>query len=208
MNSARIWIPVFAVFGAHAVWAQAGEFWVNGGGSVLANGGLEAPPPSGGPGAVHLGNGFRFGFRYTLNSAGHFAHEIQYGYVRTTFTDTTGTILPDSVHAGTAIHQAGYNVVYYMRETREEVKSRVFATAGFHVNDYVLPGGAIPQGSSVKPGANVGVGFKYRLSPLVGFRMDFRQYVSGKPDWSGVLVNPRGGLIYQTEITAGFGVVF
>jgi len=191
-----------------AVWAQSGELWLSGGASLLANGNIGSPSPDGPSSDVHLGNGFRVGFRFDLNSAGHIGHEILYAYNRTNFADNTGTILPNVGSAGTAIHQAGYNLLYYRRATKEESRVRPFATAGFQVSDFVLPASSEPQqGSSVRPGVNVGGGVKVRLSPLFGFRLDVREYITAKPSWSDLLLNQRGPL-WQTEISAGFGVNF
>jgi hypothetical protein len=48
---------------------------------------------------------------------------------------------------------------------------------------------------------------KVRLSPLFAFRLDLREYLTGKPSWTQVAVTQRG-LLSQTEISAGFGVTF
>ncbi|HXP86082.1 MAG TPA: outer membrane beta-barrel protein [Bryobacteraceae bacterium] len=188
--------------------AQSGELWLSGGASLLANGAIGSPSPDGSSSDVQLGNGFRVGFRYGFNSAGHIGHEIQYMYNRTDFIDNTGMILPEVGSAGTAIHQAGYNLLYYKRAAKEESRIRPFATVGFHLSDFVLPPSAGPQqGSSVRPGGNFGGGVKVKISPLFAVRVDVREYVNGKPDWSGLLVH-QGGALFQTEVSAGFGVYF
>jgi len=187
--------------------AQSGEFWIGAGGSILANPDIGTTAPDGVPSDVQLAHGFRINFRYAFNSSGHFGHELQYAYNRTSFTDNQGDILGDVGGAGTAIHQFGYNLLYYVHETKENMKVRPFVTAGFHLSDFVLPGSGVLQGSSVKPGGNLGAGVKVRLSPLFGFRFDVREYMTGKPGWGGLLTN-RTGLLYQTEISAALGVLF
>jgi hypothetical protein len=187
--------------------AQSGEFWLGAGASIFANTNIGTPVPGGQPDDVQLGNGFRLNSRYAFNTSGHFGHELQYAYNRTTLTDNTGAILGDTGSAGTAIHQFGYNLLYYTRATKEDHKIRPFVTGGFHLSDFVLPGSGSPQGSSVKPGGSIGGGVKIRLSPLFGLRFDAREYFTGKPGWGGLLTN-RGGLLYQTEVSAALGVLF
>jgi hypothetical protein len=197
---------LFALSGALS--AQSGELWFSGGASILANRNIGSPSSDGQPSDVQLGDGFRLGVRFGFNSAGHIGHEIQYMYNRTNFVDNTGTILPDTGSAGTAIHQAGYNLLYYLRTSKEEPKVRPFGTVGFHLSDFVLPAVSGPQqGSSVRPGGNLGAGVKVRISPLFALRLDLREYITGKPNWTGLLVKQRG-LLYQTEVSAGFGVYF
>lgn len=197
------------VLSTSALFAQSGELWFSGGASLLAPKNIGSPSPDGDQSDIRLGDGFRFGFRYDLNSAGHIGHEIQYAYNRTDLTDNTGAILGDAGSAGVAIHQAGYNVLYYLHETREALKVRPFLTAGVHFSDFVLPGSGGPQGSSVKFGGNFGGGVKVRLSPLFAFRADVREYMTGKPSWDQLAVTHSGiGLLFQTELSAGFGVIF
>lgn len=204
---AKSYLPIVFIAAAGTLWAQSEEAWLSGGASVLANKNIGSPYSEGQTSDVQMSSGFRVGIRLDYNSAGHIGHEVQYAYNRTNFTDNTGTILPEAGSAGMAIHQFGYNVLYYARATREESKVRGFATAGFHLSDFVLPSSAGIAGSSVRPGGNVGGGLKIRLSPLFGFRFDVREYVTGKPNWNGLLVDRRGPLS-QTEISAGLGVYF
>jgi hypothetical protein len=105
--------------------------------------------------------------------------------------DNTGAILGDAGSAGTAIHQGGYNLLYYFPATKEGLKMRPFVTGGVHFNDFVLPGSAALQGSSVKAGFNGGAGVKVKISTLFALRFDVRQYETGKPNW-GVLANQHG----------------
>jgi hypothetical protein len=187
--------------------AQSGEFWLSAGGSILANKDIGSPFPAGSASDTQLANGFRIGFRYTFNSAGHLGHEIQYAYNRTSLMDNTGVVFGAPGSAGMAIHQAGYNLLYYFPATKEGMKVRPFVTGGVHVSDFALPGSALSPGSSYRAGGNLGAGVKVRLSPLFAVRLDVREYVTGKPNWNGLLVN-QGAALFQTEISAGFGVYF
>jgi hypothetical protein len=187
--------------------AQSGGLWFSGGVSILSNHQLGSLSPDGKPADVLLFNGHRVGIRFGFNSAGHIGHEIQYAYNRTDLGDNTGLILADAPRVGMAIHQSGYNFLYYFTAIKEESNIRPFLTGGVHFSDFVLPGTATPQGSSVKAGFNYGVGVKVRISTLFGLRLDFRQYETGKPSWGGLLVN-QSGLLHQTEASAGFGIYF
>jgi hypothetical protein len=202
------YLPVLIVFASSALRAQSGELWFSGGASILSGHQLGSPSSDGKPADVLLFNGYRFGLRFAFNSAGHFGHEIQYAYNRTDLRDNTGLILADAPSAGTAIHQGGYNLLYYFPANKEGSKTRPFVTGGFQLSDFVLPAASAPQqGSSVRAGGNVGAGVKVRISPLFALRVDLREYFTGKPNWNGLLVNQKG-LLYQTEISTGFGVCF
>jgi hypothetical protein len=200
-------LPLLLLSYSGELWAQSGEFWLSGGASILLNRDAGSPLSDGNTSDVQLGDGFRVGFRFTFNSAGHLGHEILYAYNRTNLTDNTGAILGDVGSAGTAIHQAGYNLLYYFPSAKEGLKVRPFVTGGFHLSDFVLPGSGSLQGNSVRPGFNGGVGVKVRISPLFAVRFDLREYVTGMPNWSDVLVR-HGGILSQTEASAGFGVYF
>jgi hypothetical protein len=187
--------------------AQSGELWFSGGASILANRNIGSPFPDGQPGDVRLADGFRVGLRFAFNSSGHIGHEIQYAYNRTNVMDVTGAVLGDTGSAGMAIHQGGYNLLYYFRAMSEDLKVRPFITGGVHVSDSVLPGSAALTRTSFKAGFNAGAGVKVRISTLFALRFDLRQYETGKPNWGGVLVN-QGGLLHQTEASAGIGIYF
>jgi hypothetical protein len=207
MSKYLLLLPILMTVASGTLWAQSNEIWFNGGASILENTNIGSPNADGASGDVHLGSGFRFGVRFDFNSTGHIGHEFQYAYNRTYFTDSTGMILPDPGTKGMAIHQFGYNVLYYVRPHKEDIKVRPFVTAGFHLNDFALPRAAMMTGGSVRPGGNVGAGFKAKLSPLFGFRFDVRQNITTKPNWNNMLFNQKGPLS-QTEVSAGIGVYF
>ena len=188
-------------------WGQTHEAWFDMGVSFLTNNGLGSTVAGGSPSDVSLGDNYRFGFRFAFAPIGHFEHEMQYGYTRTNLTDAGGVILTDSPTAGMAIHQWGYNLLYYVDSRGKEERIRPFATLGAHLSDFVLPGSAAYQGGSFRVGVNYGGGVKLRLSSIWNARFDFREYDSGKPNWQHVLVQQHG-LIHQTEISAGLGVCF
>jgi opacity protein-like surface antigen len=200
-------LPVLLMVVGNALRAQSSELWFSGGASVLTNHQLGSTSPDGKPADVLLFNGHRVGIRFGFNSSGHIGQEIQYAYNRTDLRDNTGLILTDEPRVGMAIHQGGYNLLYYFTAVKEGSKIRPFVTGGAHFSDFVLPGKATSQGSSVKAGFNYGIGVKVRLSTLFAFRLDVRQYETGKPNWSDLLVN-QSGLLHQTEASAGLGIFF
>lgn len=200
-------LPLLLVVFSGALRAQSGELWLSGGASILLTRAIGSPAPDGNPSAVQLGDNYRAGFRFAFNSAGRIGHEIQYAYNRTNLTDNSGAILQPAGSAGMAIHQGGYNLLYYFPGTKEESKVRPFVTGGVHFSDFVLPASAAIQGSSVKVGFNGGAGVKVKISTLFALRFDVRQSETGKPNWGGVLLNQQG-LLHQTEASVGFGFYF
>lgn len=182
---------------ASSAWGQLFEVWFNGGQSLLSNKGLGTLAASGGSkNDVTLEDGFRFSFRMTLNNESHFGHEVQYAYSRTQLN-----IL--GAEQGMAIHQGGYNFLIYA--TPEGTRVRPFATGGVMFANYVPPGSsATSGGGDNKFGFNYGGGVKVRVTSLFGVRFDVRQYTTPKP----FDLPLREGWLRQTEVSAGFGVLF
>jgi hypothetical protein len=206
-------MAVLACAGAGSAWGQLFEVWFNGGQSLLSNKGLgtlNSDPTTGlpGPGAtkndVELEDGFRFSFRMTLNNESHFGHEVQYAYSRTKLKIADQPGFPGSgSEQGMAIHQGGYNFLLY--GTHEGTRIRPFATGGVGFANYVPPGAsAASGGGSNKFGVNYGGGVKMRITSLFGARLDVRQYTTPKPFGLPLA----SGWLRQTEISAGFGVLF
>jgi opacity protein-like surface antigen len=203
------YLPVLLIAFSGALRAQSGEFWVDGGASILANNYIGAVTPDGNPDAVKLDDGFRVGIRFTWNSAGHFGHEGQYAYNRSRLSDSTGTLLVQPGSAGMAIHQIGYNLLYYLNPTNKNEKIRPFFTAGVHMDSFSAPSPLYANiaGGSPRMGFNYGGGVKYRISSLFALRFDVRGYDTAKPNWDGALYR-QGGLLQQFETSVGLGVYF
>jgi opacity protein-like surface antigen len=185
---------------AGSAWGQFFEAWFNGGQSLISNKGLGSFSPAEQGGTkddYQLEDGFRFSFRMDLNNDSHFGHEVQYAYSRTKLNS-------GGVEQGMAIHQGGYNFLLYA--TPEGTRIRPFATAGVMFANYVPPGSSATQGGGDnKFGFNYGGGVKMRITSLFGVRLDVRQYTTPKPFSLPYL---REGWLRQTEISAGFGVMF
>ncbi|MCL5742800.1 MAG: outer membrane beta-barrel protein [Acidobacteria bacterium] len=191
-------IPTAALFFfAGVLSAQMAEVSVSGGASALSNKVLgSASGTTAGGDDISLDNGFRLAFRFTLNPNKFFGHEIGYAYSRTTLKFQNSP----SSDAGMAIHQGFYNFLVYA--TPEGSRIRPFATGGVHFSNFVPPGYSVTSGQGTnKMGFNYGGGVKLKLTDLFGFRVDLRQYQTGKPfDLGG------GGLLRQTEISAGLSI--
>jgi opacity protein-like surface antigen len=190
----RTLLPVF--FLTVCASAQVFEAGAHGGVSRISGKQLGTLPGSTGENVpVTLDDGWRFGFRITLNNWSHFGHEFGYGYNRTTLRieDTPPT------EGGMAIHQGFYNFLLY--PTPEGSPIRPFAAVGGHFSNYVPPGASVTSGGgSNKIGYNYGGGLKVRIMPNWGLRFDVRQYVTGKP----FDLPNASGLIRQLEMSVGF----
>jgi opacity protein-like surface antigen len=187
---------------AAPTWAQYGEVWVSVGQNMLGNSGIGTDAQVGGSKDDYkLTDGFRFGFRMTLNGDSIFGHEMQYAYNRTPLQFGTGAT---AQKLGMAVHMGGYNYLVYANHEGNRV--RPFATGGVGFNNFTPPGSSATQGGgSNKFGLNYGGGVKARLAGMYAVRFDFRQYRSPKPNFGLALAD---GWIRFNEISGGFGFVF
>ncbi len=190
---------VFLFVTSGFVFGQSAEFSVTGGVSRLNNSQIGGFVDQTGSSAYSLRDGWRIGFRTTVNNWRFFGHEFGYGYNRTQLREeSTGT------ETGMAIHQGFYNFLAYA--TPDGSRVRPFAAGGAHFNNYTPPGAsATSGGGSAKVGFNYGGGVKVRVSPIFAVRFDVRQYQNGKP--FGDFLQNRKGLIGQLEVSVGFGLV-
>jgi hypothetical protein len=180
-------------------WGQYGELWFSAGQSLIDKG-IGSTISTGSEDDIELGNGFRFGFRVTFNNEYIFGHEIQYAYSRTKlrFNDPSG-----STEQGMAVHTGGYNFLVYA--TPEGTRVRPFGTGGVHFSNFVPPGSsATSGGGDTKFGVNYGGGVKLRVVGIYAIRFDLRQYATPKP----FDLFEQNGWLRQTEVSAGFGIVF
>jgi opacity protein-like surface antigen len=156
--------------------AQVAEFWVGGGESVMANNGI-GTTTGGGANDTKLTDGFRINFRMAFNTGRYFGHEVGYAYNRTQlrFDDQT-----PPVEQGMAVHQGFYDFLLYA--TKEGSHVRPFAAGGVNFSNFVPPGSSASQGGGqTKFGINYGGGLKVKVTSIIGARIDFRQYNTGKP---------------------------
>jgi opacity protein-like surface antigen len=193
-------------------WAQPqAGVWFSAGESLLNAGlGTDLPCTTTGPLACEAGassndlqltNGFRFSFRIDLNQGEHFGHEVQYAYNRTTlkFTNPADAGTPS---IGFAIHQGGYNFLYFF--TKDDARVRPFATGGVGFNNFALGSSAAQGGGTTKLGFNYGAGVMARITGPWAIRVDLRQYTSPKPFGFPLA----SGWLMQEEISAGVGYTF
>jgi Outer membrane protein beta-barrel domain len=183
---------------AGGAFAQTGGVWVSFGESLIPDGNLGTTAAFGGNASdVKLTNGFRFGFRFGFDQGDRFGHEFGYAYNRTQLN-------VQGVEQGMAIHQGGYNFLYYFN--KPESKARPFVTGGVQFDNFVPPGSsAASGGGNTKFGFNYGAGVKVKLPSIYSMRFDFRQYMTGHP--FDLPLSP-GFPLNQFEISAGFGVGF
>jgi hypothetical protein len=174
------------------VFGQQTEASISGGVSRLSNAAIGSA--SGIP--VSLDNGFRLGFRLTLNPYLYFGHEIGYSYSRTGFR-----VDPPQDGLGTSIHQGTYAFLAYA--TKEGARVRPFVAGGGQFSNFVYPGySALSGGGQSKVGVNYGAGVKFRIGEIFMIRLDGRQYLSGKPfGFTG-----SSGALRQNELSVGFGI--
>lgn len=201
------YLPLLLVVAAGALHAQSGELWGAGGGSILVNNSIGSPFVGGNSDAVKLDDGFLAAFTFTLNSSGHLGNEFQYVYNHSDLSDSTAFLLGAPGSAGMAIHQIGYNLLYYFNPAGEDQKIRPFVTGGVALDVFSAPKYASFGGASPRAAFDYGGGMKYRISRLWAWRVDLRGYTGGKPAWSGVIHN-QSGLLQQFEASIGIGVYF
>ena len=141
---------------------------------------------------AELKDGWRFGVRATLKSGRFTGYEFGYAYNRTKLT------LGGKDAGGMAIHQGLFNYLLYA--TPEGKRIRPFVTGGGNFSNFIPPGASVTSGGGDnKFGVNYGGGIKVIATDKLLFRVDVRQYVTGKPfDLVGA-----SGALKQLEISAG-----
>lgn len=184
---------------ATTAFAQIGELWVSLGNAHFGNNSLGNAASLGIPGDWTVDANFRFGFRFCLNNESHFGHEFGYAYNHAKLT------IPTFGDTSMPVHQGMYNFLLY--GLKEGSRVRPFATGGVGFSTFYPSalGASVFSGNGVtKFGFNYGGGIKTRISQLFGIRVDFRQYVQGKPDFG----TAPSGLLRINEFSGGFGILF
>lgn len=182
----RVWfVPLLLAASAILSPAQVAEFGAGGGVSRLSGKDLGS--------GYSLDNGWRFHFRLTVNNWRMFGNEFGYAYNRTKLLYSGQDL------GGMAIHQGFYNFLVYA--TPEGTRVRPFVTGGGHFSNFVPPGASATSGQGEnKFGINYGGGVKFLVTQKWMFRVDYRQYFTGKPFGDYF---PVDGNLRQNEISLG-----
>lgn len=192
----KYWIVPAVCLMAAPAWAQTAEIGVSAGQSIFRNEKLGTDVP-GASEFYRVKNGFRIGARLTLNTSGHFGHELGYSYSRSKLTYSSGG------EASMPTHQYGYSYLAYL--FTEESPVRPFLAGGGHFSTFYPPGSSVQYGNgTTKFGVNYGGGIKVKVSPMFAIRVDLRDYYTMKPF---DLPDKKGGL-HQIEASAGLSLYF
>jgi opacity protein-like surface antigen len=185
-----------------AAFAQSAELWFSAGESIIENNGIGTTDPvRGSSDDFKLGNGFRFGFRFDLDTREHLGYELSYFYSRT-------SLMEGGTSTGFGMHTVSGDALYHL--TKRDSRVRPFVMGGLGFTNFVPPGeSAASGGGDNKFQLNYGAGVKFKVGSKWGkdwgIRADVRQFqYFGKP--FGLFLS--NGKLQQTEATLGFGLLF
>src|SRR5487761_2708862 len=100
-----------------AAFGQTAEFWFSAGESMFENRGLGTTDPVlGTPNDFQLGqNGFRFGFRFDVNTGDHIGYELNYAYTR-------ASLVSGGFSQGFGEHTVSGDVLYHLVKRDSRVR--------------------------------------------------------------------------------------
>jgi hypothetical protein len=186
--------------------AQSGEFWFSAGESLLWDKGLGSTDPViGTPNDYSLGNGFRFGFQFDLNTRDHLGYEISYFYSRSSLNDN---IPLQTSSTGMGMHTVSGDALWHF--IKRDSRVRPFVIGGLGFTNFVPPGSsAASGGGSNEFQLNYGGGVKVKAFSKWGkdwgFRADVREFQYFSKPFGLYMAN---GKLQQTALTVGFGLLF
>src|SRR5579862_4520932 len=123
----RLPLAIVALAFSGAAFAQSGEFWFSAGESIIEHRGIGTlNPVNGSPNDFELGDGFRFGFRFDLNTRDRLGYEISYFYSRSSLEDH-----PDNVSTGFGMHTVSADALYHFVKRDSRVRPFVMGGLGF-----------------------------------------------------------------------------
>jgi hypothetical protein len=202
----KLSLAIVALALSGSAFAQSGEFWFSAGESILENSNLGSTDPVlGHPGDYSLGDGFRFGFQFDLNTRDHLGYEISYFYSRSSLNDN---IAGQSSSTGMGMHTVSGDALWHL--VKRDSRVRPFVLGGLGFTNFVPPGSsAASGGGSNEFQVNYGAGIKVKAFSKWGkdwgFRADLRQYQYFSKPFGLYLAN---GKLNQTAATVGFGLLF
>ena len=148
-----------------AVFGQSAEFWFSAGESILWHNDIGTTAPIGGsPNDFSLGNGFRFGFRFDLDTQEHLGYELSYFYSRSSLQVN---IPGETGSTGFGIHTVSGDVLYHF--VKRDQRIRPFVMGGLGFSNFVPPGSsATSGGGSNEFQLNYGAGIKFKVGSKWG----------------------------------------
>jgi outer membrane protein W len=199
-------LAIVALAFSGAAFAQSGEFWFSAGESIMENKNIGTTAFIGGsPSDYSLGDGFRFGFRFDLDTREHLGYEMSYFYSRSSLTSN----IPNAAGStGFGIHTVSGDVLWHFIKRDQRVRPFVMGGLGF--SNFVPPGSSAGSGGgSNEFQVNYGAGVKVKVGSKWGkdwgIRADVRQFQYFNKPFGLYLSN---GKLQQTEATVGFGLLF
>jgi len=199
-------LAIVALAFSGLAFAQSGEFWFSAGESILWNKGLGGTDPVlATPNDYSLGNGFRFGFLFDLDTREHLGYEMSYFYSRSSLNDN---ISSQQSSTGMGMHTVSGDVLWHFIKRDERVRPFVMGGLGF--TNFVPPGSsAASGGGSNEFQVNYGGGLKIKVGSKWGkdwgIRADIRQFQYFSKPFG---LYKATGLLQQTAATVGFGLLF
>jgi outer membrane protein W len=203
----RIPLAIVALAFSGAVFAQSGEFWFSAGESIIENKDIGTTSVIGGsPSDNTLGNGFRFGFRFDLDTREKLGYEMSYFYSRSSLVTNSPPNAAGSI--GFGIHTVSGDVLWHFIKRDQRVRPFVMGGLGF--SNFVPPGQSAQYGGGQNEfQVNYGGGVKVKVGSKWGkdwgIRADVRQFQYFAKPFGYYLSN---GKLQQTEATVGFGLLF
>jgi hypothetical protein len=202
----RLSFAIVALAFSGAAFAQSGECWFSAGESILWNKGLGSTDPViGSPNDYSLGNGFRFGFLFDLDTRDHLGYELSYFYSRSSLNDN---IAGQQSSTGMGMHTVSGDALWHF--IKRDSRVRPFVIGGLGFTNFVPPGSsAASGGGSNEFQLNYGGGVKIKAFSKWGkdwgFRADIREFQYFSKPFGLYLSN---GKLQQTAATVGFGLLF
>jgi outer membrane protein W len=178
-------LAIVAMAFSGVAFAQSGEFWFSAGESILWNKGIGTTDPVAGIGSPNdfsLGNGFRFGFQFDLDTRDHLGYELSYFYSRSSFNDN---ISGQTSSTGFGMHTVSGDALWHFIKRDSRVRPFVMGYGG---------------GVKVKVGSKWGKDW--------GIRADIRQFQYFSKPFGNLGLYQSKGMLQQTAATVGFGLLF
>jgi hypothetical protein len=199
-------LAIVALACSGAAFAQSGEFWFSAGESFLWSKGIGTTDQIfGSPNDYTLGDGFRFGFQFDLDTRDHLGYEISYFYSRSSLNDN---IAGEQSSTGMGMHTVSGDALWHF--IKRDSRVRPFVIGGLGFTNFVPPGeSAASGGGSNEFQLNYGGGIKVKAFSKWGkdwgFRADVREFQYFSKPFGLFMAN---GKLQQTAATVGFGLLF